>query len=85
MGDRHPHSKVISDLGGLGWSFGHAYSKCGTFGRSAGVGGYMWFNSSDPGAGSKFLINQGGRKNIAKVLSDTHDPPISKKMVAPNV
>ena len=25
MGDRHLHSKVISDLGGLGWSFGHAY------------------------------------------------------------
>ena len=26
MGDRHLHSKVISDLGGPGWSFGHAYS-----------------------------------------------------------
>ena len=25
MGDHHLHSKVISDLGGFGWSFGHAY------------------------------------------------------------
>ena len=25
MGDCHLHSKVISDLVGLGWSFGHAW------------------------------------------------------------
>ena len=29
MGDRHLHSKVIPDLGGLGWSFGHAYRQEG--------------------------------------------------------
>ena len=26
----------------------------------------------------------GGHKNIAEVLSEIHDPPIPKKMVAPN-
>ena len=53
------------------------------------IGGYMFLQHCSSGGGGggiiKFLIIKwGGHKNIAEELSEIHDPPIPKKMVAPN-
>ena len=45
-----------------------------------------FFNIVAPEGGNKIFDHQiggGGHKNIAEVLSQIHDPPIPKKMVAP--
>ena len=44
------------------------------------IGGYIFLRHW----GHKIFDHQmGGHKNIAEVLSEIHDPPIPKKMVAP--
>ena len=51
--------------------------------RSA-LGVTCFFNIVAPEGGHKIFDHQiGGHKNIAEVLSEIHDPPILKKMVAP--
>ena len=51
------------------------------------IGGYMFLQHCSSRGGSyicKIFDHQiGGYKNIAEVLSEIHDPPIPKKMVAP--
>ena len=51
--------------------------------RTLGV--TCFFNIVGPdGGGHKIFDHQmGGSQNIAEVLSEIHDPPIPKKMVAP--
>ena len=48
------------------------------------IGVTCFFNIVAPEGGHKIFDHQmGGHKNIAEVLSEIHDPPIPKKMVAP--
>ena len=54
--------------------------------RSTGIGGYMFLQHCSSGWGGHKIFDhqiRGGHKNIAEVLSEIHDPPIPKKMVAP--
>ena len=45
---------------------------------------HVFFNIAAPEGGHKIFDHQvGGHKNIDEVLSEIHDPPIPKKMVAP--
>ena len=52
--------------------------------RATHIGGYMFLQHCSSGGGHKIFDHQiGGHKNIPEVLSEIHDPPIPKKMVAP--
>ena len=50
------------------------------------IGGYMFLHLEAPEEGGHKIVDHqigGGHKNIAEVLSEIHEPPIPKKMVAP--
>ena len=44
------------------------------------IGGYMFLQHCSSGGGHEIFDHQtGGHKNIAKILSEVHDPPFQRK------